>query len=232
MVNTFPDRIEPGPISLLTPWIPFKECPDTTSKTFKFLKHVPRGLVWAVTSSINHLGSVIMSSSNAVTGALTNKDLNDTCVDEQGKDGAPPRDTSTDWMKSLSDPFIVQFSDAFDKIIIPALVQDMNRQHSNGYNSEIQMCVTDVGFDIAEVRMPPGVTVNAYFGYLDTVVPIAAAREMSKKCGWRINEFKHSGHGGPRMSMYALEDYVIGLQEYELSISEEEWFERRIDAQY
>ncbi|KAG0274270.1 hypothetical protein BGZ97_010537, partial [Linnemannia gamsii] len=57
MLQLCPERIQRGPITLLTPWVPFNECPETTSRSFKFLKHVPRGVVWAVTSSINHLGS-------------------------------------------------------------------------------------------------------------------------------------------------------------------------------
>ncbi|KAG0016839.1 hypothetical protein BGZ80_008876 [Entomortierella chlamydospora] len=247
MVNTFPNRIQPGPITLLTPWVPFKECPDTTSKTFKFLKHVPRGLVRAVTSSINHLGSVIMSSSNALSGALSNKDVTGSSTEEQenndrdrdrkkNKDGGCSKKDS-EAIKRLTDPFIVQFADAFDKVVIPALVQDMNRQHSNGYNSEIQMCITDVGFDIADISLPEDITINAYCGHLDTIVPIEAAREMGQKCGWEMNEFRHSGHGGPRMSMYALEDYALGVQALETKTAveeeeeeeEEEWSEKYID---
>ncbi|KAF9353110.1 hypothetical protein BGX26_009107 [Mortierella sp. AD094] len=245
MASTFPNRIQPGPITLLTPWVPFKECPDTTSKTFKFLKHVPRGLVWAVTSSINHLGSVIMSSSNALSGALSSKDMTGSCVEElenngRNRDKKRNKDAggsitvskrNSGAIKRLADPFIVQFADAFDKVVIPALVQDMNRQHSNGYNSEIQMCITDVGFNIADIPLPEGVTVSAYCGYLDTIVPIEAAREMGQKCGWEMNEFRHSGHGGPRMSMYALEDYVLGLQAAETTkaVEEEEWSEKYVD---
>ncbi|KAF9426250.1 hypothetical protein BGZ76_002842 [Entomortierella beljakovae] len=224
MVNQFPDRIQHGPIALLTPWVPFKECPETTSKTFKFLKHVPKGLVWAVTSSMNHIGSAFMSSSNALSGALSNKDLNGSEEESEDEDDQDIEHRASRTLrkdpraiKRMADPFIVQFSEAFDKIIIPALVQDMNRQHSNGYNSEIQMCVTDVGFDIANIQLPEDVTISAYFGYLDTIVPIEASREMGRKCKWETHEFKHSGHGGPRMSMYALEDYIQGLQAIEAS---------------
>ncbi|KAG0327153.1 hypothetical protein BGZ99_008243 [Dissophora globulifera] len=231
MVSLFPDRVQPGPISLLTPWVPFNECPDTTSRTFKFLKHVPRGLVWALTSSINHLGSMILSSSNALSGTMSNKSLHgdsSSNADEQarknrngdkrrssgsgsGSSGSSSLNGSkkdSESVKRLADPFIVQFSDAFDKVVLPAL----NRQHSNGYNSEIQLCISDVGFEIASVPLPKGVTVSAYCGYLDNIVPIEAARDMGNKCGWEIHEFKHSGHGGPRMSMYALEDYALAVQ--------------------
>ncbi|KAG0354851.1 hypothetical protein BGX24_006814, partial [Mortierella sp. AD032] len=75
MLQICPERIQKGPITLLTPWVPFNECPETTSRSFKFLKHVPRGVVWAVTSSINHLGSVILSSTNAISGSLSSKSL-------------------------------------------------------------------------------------------------------------------------------------------------------------
>ncbi|KAF8926332.1 hypothetical protein BGZ47_002805, partial [Haplosporangium gracile] len=47
MLQLCPERIQRGPITLLTPWVPFNECPETTSRSFKFLKHVPRGVVWA-----------------------------------------------------------------------------------------------------------------------------------------------------------------------------------------
>ncbi|KAI1320848.1 hypothetical protein EDD11_009805 [Mortierella claussenii] len=248
MVHLFgnANRIQQGPICLLTPWVPFNECPETTSRTFKFLKHVPRGIVWAVTSSMNHLGSVILSSSNALSGSLSNKNLHggsvaETEVHERHKrpDGGMAGEGSDDLcghssrggpnlLKKSSDPFIVQFSDAFDKVVLPALVQDMNRQHSNGYNSEIQMCVSDVGFDLASVPLPCGVSINAYCGHLDNIVPIEAAREMGKQCGWEIHEFKHSGHGGPRMSMYALEDYALALQTIELNKAAETlWSEKQ-----
>lgn len=93
------------------------------------------------------------------------------------------------------------------------------------------MCITDVGFNIADIPLPEGVTVSAYCGHLDTIVPIEAAREMGQKCGWEMNEFRHSGHGGPRMSMYALEDYVLGLQAAETirAVEEEEWSEKYVD---
>ncbi|KAG0371732.1 hypothetical protein BGX24_001278, partial [Mortierella sp. AD032] len=87
-----------------------------------------------------------------------------------------------------------------------------NRQHSNGYNSEIQMCISDVGFNLSDAVLPEGVTINAYCGHLDNMVPIEAAREMGSKCGWDIHEFKFSGHGGPRMYMYAMEDYALEIQ--------------------
>ena len=74
------------------------------------------------------------------------------------------------------------------------------------------MCISDVGFDLADVPLPEGVTVNAYCGHLDNMVPIEAAREMGTKCGWDIQEFKFSGHGGPRMYMYAMEDYALEIQ--------------------
>lgn len=141
MVELFPDRILPGPISLLTPWVPFNECPETTSRTFKFLKHVPKGIVWAVTSSINHLGSIILSSSNALSGAWFGKNLNDNEAEdlevsddemhqESGKNGTKKADQET--AKKPAEPFIVQFSDAFDKVLLPALVQDMVNISSMG----------------------------------------------------------------------------------------------------
>ncbi|KAG0239104.1 hypothetical protein BGX31_003010 [Mortierella sp. GBA43] len=237
MVELFPERIRPGPISLLTPWVPFNECPDTTSRTFKFLKHIPKGIVWAVTSSINHLGSMILSSSNALSGAWSSKNVNcsgdhNPVVDDdemdqgtnRGSEGCCKADEST---KKPAEPFIVQFSDAFDKVLLPALVQDMNRQHSNGYSSEIQMCISDVGFDLASVNLPDGVTINAYCGRLDTVVPIEASRQMGAKCGWKIHEFKYSGHGGPRMSMYSLEDYALAIQVIKATkIADGSWSEK------
>ncbi|KAF9963588.1 hypothetical protein BGZ65_002037 [Modicella reniformis] len=242
MVDLFPERIQPGPISLLTPWVPFNECPETTSRTFKFLKHVPRSIVWAVTSSINHLGSMILSSSNALSGAWSNKNMSDGCVEELPEDnndrnqdvediGTSNNTTTTktdsEPTRRSGDTFIMQFSDAFDKVLLPALVQDMNRQHSNGYNNEIQMCISDVGFDLASIELPEDVTINAYCGYLDTVVPIEAARDMGKKCGWKMHEFKYSGHGGPRMSMYALEDYTAALQAIQAAkFAEEHWSEK------
>jgi hypothetical protein len=45
MLQQHSDRILDGPIALLTPWVPFNECPESTSKSFKFLRHVPRGIV-------------------------------------------------------------------------------------------------------------------------------------------------------------------------------------------
>ncbi|KAK3844800.1 MAG: hypothetical protein J3R72DRAFT_437153 [Linnemannia gamsii] len=252
MLQICPERIQKGPITLLTPWVPFNECPETTSRSFKFLKHVPRGVVWAVTSSINHLGSVILSSTNAISGSLSSKSLTAdnateaSVVDHSGSSGsngsgsnsgtkAKKANGSRDRRKQGSkdhsatgsdrdgddaaiferkpvDPFVLQFSEAFDKILLPALVQDMNRQHSNGYNSEIQMCISDVGFNLSDAVLPEGVTINAYCGHLDNMVPIEAAREMGSKCGWDIHEFKFSGHGGPRMYMYAMEDYALEIQ--------------------
>ncbi|KAG0363787.1 hypothetical protein BC939DRAFT_463920 [Gamsiella multidivaricata] len=248
MVNLFPDRIRPGPISLLTPWVPFNECPNTTSSTFKFLKHVPRGLVWAVTSSMNHLGSMIMSSSNALSGTLSSRNSNGSSDDEQesttttggrrrdkrrnrdGNNNASDDEDGNDELKRPADPFILQFSDAFDKVVLPALVHDMNRQHSNGYNSEIQMSISDVGFDLASIPLPEGVTINAYCGYLDNVVPIEASYEMGQKCGWEMHEFRYSGHGGPRMSMYALEDYALAIQTIAASkVAEEQLSEMQAD---
>ncbi|KAF9965026.1 hypothetical protein BGZ70_005547 [Mortierella alpina] len=103
----------------------------------------------------------------------------------------------------------------------------MNRQHSNGYNSEIQMCISDVGFDLADVTLPEGVTVNAYCGHLDNMVPIEASREMGRKCGWDMHEFKYSGHGGPRICMYALEDYAMAVQAIEAAkVVQEQWSEK------
>jgi hypothetical protein len=126
MLELFPDRILPGPISLLTPWVPFNECPETTSRTFKFLKHVPKGIVWAVTSSINHLGSMILSSSNALSGAWFGKSLNDNeAEDLAASDDETNQDSGTETVQKPAEPFIVQFSDAFDKVLLPALVQDM-----------------------------------------------------------------------------------------------------------
>ncbi|KAF9957877.1 hypothetical protein BGZ72_001223 [Mortierella alpina] len=256
MLQLFPDRLQEGPISLLTPWVPFNECPDTTSRSFKFLKHVPRGLVWAVTSSMNHLGSVILSSSQVFSGTLSNRSGNsggsgdDSSEDSKNNKKSSLRkvagkakrkrkshhssntcqDHHVDLVfdrKQPADPFVMQFSDAFDKILLPALVQDMNRQHSNGYNSEIQMCISDVGFDLADVTLPEGVTVNAYCGHLDNMVPIEASREMGRKCGWDMHEFKYSGHGGPRICMYALEDYAMAVQAIEAAkVVQEQWSEK------
>ncbi|OAQ25629.1 hypothetical protein K457DRAFT_22840 [Linnemannia elongata AG-77] len=269
MLQLCPERIQRGPITLLTPWVPFNECPETTSRSFKFLKHIPRGVVWAVTSSINHLGSVILSSTNAISGSLSNKTLaadnateasvldhsgassngnangngngtktkrpsssssSNNTRDRRKKQGRS-KDRSTtgsdddgtiNFERRPVDPFVLQFSEAFDKILLPALVQDMNRQHSNGYNSEIQMCISDVGFDLSDVILPDGVTINAYCGHLDNMVPIEAAREMGAKCGWDIHEFKFSGHGGPRMYMYAMEDYALEIQAIERARTDKE----------
>jgi hypothetical protein len=89
------------------------------------------------------------------------------------------------------------------------------------------MCISDVGFDLANVKLPAGVTINAYCGQLDDVVPIEASREMGKKCGWTMHEFKYSGHGGPRMSMYALEDYALAVQNIkDTKIVEGKWSEK------
>ncbi|KAF9194563.1 hypothetical protein BGZ51_009126 [Haplosporangium sp. Z 767] len=237
MLQLFPDRIQEGPITLLTPWVPFNECPETTSRSFKFLKHVPRGIVWALTSSMNHLGSVILSSTQALSGSLSNKDLNN-CAEEEldrvkrkrAKRKRKDHDRSNDIdfeRKHAADPFVLQFTDAFDKILLPALIQDMNRQHSVGYNSEIQMCISDVGFDLANVPLPEGVTINSYCGHLDNMVPIEASREMGKKSGWDIHEFKYSGHGGPRICMYALEDYATAVEAIERArIAREHWSEK------
>ncbi|KAF9098013.1 hypothetical protein BGX29_005385 [Mortierella sp. GBA35] len=268
MLQLCPERIQKGPITLLTPWVPFNECPETTSRSFKFLKHVPRGVVWAVTSSINHLGSVILSSTNAISGSLSSKSLaadnatevsvvdhsssnasssnhhhatkgynnnsnntgsRDRRKQRNNKDNngtttgtGSDRDEDAIFERKPVDPFVLQFSEAFDKILLPALVQDMNRQHSNGYNSEIQMCISDVGFDIADVALPDGVTVNAYCGHLDNMVPIEAAREMGIKCGWEMHEFRFSGHGGPRMYMYAMEDYALEIQALERAKADRE----------
>ncbi|KAG0201025.1 hypothetical protein BGX28_006075 [Mortierella sp. GBA30] len=257
MLQLFPDRIQEGPISLLTPWVPFNECPETTSRSFRFLKHVPRGLVWAVTSSMNHLGSVILSSTQAFSGTLSNKSPLDDSEADKNKNKSKDKDkdrsskTTTTTGKSRrkrknhtckdhpdpvidrrqpADPFVLQFSDAFDKILLPALVQDMNRQHSNGYNSEIQMCISDVGFDFADVTLPEGVTVNAYCGHLDNMVPIEASREMGRKCGWDMHEFKYSGHGGPRICMYAMEDYAMAVHAIEAAkVVQEQWSEKYAD---
>ncbi|KAF8927375.1 hypothetical protein EDD21DRAFT_403442 [Dissophora ornata] len=248
MLSIFPERIQQGPISLLTPWVPFNECPETTSSTFKFLKHIPRGLVWAVTSSMNHLGSVILSSSNALSGTMSSKNLNgSTAEDEEDRtrqkrqsgdnsdsDSGSVNGSSDgrdkDVPKKPADPFVLQFSDAFDQVVLPALVQDMNRQHSNGYNSEIQMCISDVGFDLASVPLPSGITINAYCGHLDNVVPMEAARDMGEKCGWKIHEFRYSGHGGPRILMYALEDYALAVQAMEAAkASEDQWSEKLVE---
>ncbi|CAO3575192.1 unnamed protein product [Mortierella alpina] len=253
MLQLFPDRLQEGPISLLTPWVPFNECPETTSRSFKFLKHVPRGLVWAVTSSMNHLGSVILSSTQVFSGTLSNKGAHsggsgdDSSEDSKNHKKRKANGNAKHKRKSHSssnschdhpvdlvfdrkqpaDPFVMQFSDAFDKILLPALVQDMNRQHSNGYNSEIQMCISDVGFDLADVTLPEGVTVNAYCGHLDNMVPIEASREMGRKCGWDMHEFKYSGHGGPRICMYALEDYAMAVQAIEAAkVVQEQWSEK------
>ncbi|KAG0249362.1 hypothetical protein BG011_009383 [Mortierella polycephala] len=237
MLQLFPDRIQEGPITLLTPWVPFNECPETTSRSFKFLKHVPRGIVWALTSSMNHLGSVILSSTQALSGSLSNKDLTN-CAEEEldrvkrkrskRKQKDHDRNNDIDFeRKHAADPFVLQFTDAFDKILLPALVQDMNRQHSVGYNSEIQMCISDVGFDLASVPLPEGVTINSYCGHLDNMVPIEASREMGKKCRWDIHEFKYSGHGGPRICMYALEDYATAVEAIERArIAREHWSEK------
>ncbi|KAF9585460.1 hypothetical protein BGW38_002286 [Lunasporangiospora selenospora] len=195
----------------MAPWVPFSECPETTSRSFKFLKHVPRGLVWAVTSSMNHIGSVILSSSNALSG--TKAQLDDDFVAAESKRGKENsgRRRDIDGIEEFLDPYVVQFQEAFDKVLLPALAQDVNRQHSNGYNAEIQMCVADAGFDFADVKVPPGVDIYAYCGHLDTMVPIEASRELGHRCGWDMNEFKYTGHGGPRMLMTALEDYALAI---------------------
>ncbi|KAG0039391.1 hypothetical protein BGZ82_008491 [Podila clonocystis] len=197
MLQQHSDRILDGPIALLTPWVPFNECPETTSKSFKFLRHVPRGVVWAVTSSMNHIGSVILSSSSALSTTFAKQD--DTGKND--KDGEKDRPST--------DPFVLQFSDAVDKIVLPALVQDMNRQNSSGYNCEIQMCISDIGYDLAAIPIPDRVLVHAYCGYLDDMVPLEASREMGVRCGWKMHEFQYSAHGGPRIFMTALEDYAI-----------------------
>ncbi|KAF9334051.1 hypothetical protein BG006_002763 [Podila minutissima] len=191
MLQKHSDRILDGPIALLTPWVPFNECPETTSKSFKFLRHVPRGVVWAVTSSMNHIGSVILSSSSALSTTFAKQD-------DTGEKDRPS-----------TDPFVLQFSDAVDKIVLPALVQDMNRQNSSGYNCEIQMCISDIGYDLAAIPIPTRVRVHAYCGYLDDMVPLEASREMGARCGWKMHEFQYSSHGGPRIFMTALEDYAI-----------------------
>jgi len=74
------------------------------------------------------------------------------------------------------------------------------------------MCISDVGFEIASLNMPEGVVVNAYLGHQDGTVPIEASREMARKSGWQVHEFKFSGHGGPRMTMSAMEDYALSIQ--------------------
>ena len=84
------------------------------------------------------------------------------------------------------------------------------------------MCISDVGFDLSDVIIPDGVTINAYCGHLDNMVPIEAAREMGAKCGWDIHEFKFSGHGGPRMYMYAMEDYALEIQAIERARADKE----------
>ncbi|KAF9382789.1 hypothetical protein CPC16_009205 [Podila verticillata] len=199
MLQQHSDRILDGPIALLTPWVPFNECPETTSKSFKFLRHIPRGVVWAVTSSMNHIGSVILSSSSALSTTFAKQD-----DIECGKN-----DREGEKDKPSTDPFVLQFSDAVDKVVLPALVQDMNRQNSSGYNCEIQMCISDIGYDLAAIPIPSRVRVHAYCGYLDDMVPLGASREMGTMCGWKMHEFKFSGHGGPRIFMTALEDYAI-----------------------
>ena len=75
------------------------------------------------------------------------------------------------------------------------------------------MCITNVGFEIASMTIPEGVTVSAYLGRQDTTVPIEASREMAMKSGWQTHEFRFSGHGGPRILMYALEDYALAIQQ-------------------
>lgn len=172
MLQLCPERIQRGPITLLTPWVPFNECPETTSRSFKFLKHIPRGVVWAVTSSINHLGSVILSSTNAISGSLSNKTLaadnateasvldhsgassngnangngngtktkrpsssssSNNSRDRRKKQGrskdrsmtGSDDDGTINFERRPVDPFVLQFSEAFDKILLPALVQDM-----------------------------------------------------------------------------------------------------------
>ncbi|KAF9322170.1 hypothetical protein BG003_005333 [Podila horticola] len=197
MLQRHSDRILDGPIALLTPWVPFNECPESTSKSFKFLRHVPRGVVWAVTSSMNHIGSVILSSSSALSTTFAKQDDTGKKNKESEKD------------RPSTDPFVLQFSDAVDKIVLPALVQDMNRQSSSGYNCEIQMCISDIGYDLAAIPIPNRVRVHAYCGYLDDMVPLEASREMGARCDWKMHEFQYSGHGGPRIFMTALEDYAI-----------------------
>jgi len=44
MLALYPDRVKEGPVCLLTPWVPFNECPTTTSSTFKAVRYVPRGM--------------------------------------------------------------------------------------------------------------------------------------------------------------------------------------------
>jgi len=133
-LDLFPDRVLPGPITLITPWVPFNECPETTSQTFKFLKHVPRSVVWAVTSSFNHLGSVVMSSSNALSGTGVPSALSKMAVlDEGEKTNESPnkislratlfQDRQKD--KKPKDPFVVQFEQAFERVMMPALVHDL-----------------------------------------------------------------------------------------------------------
>ncbi|GJJ69729.1 hypothetical protein EMPS_02077 [Entomortierella parvispora] len=221
ILDLYPERVLPGPIALITPWVPFNECPGTTSQSFKFLKHVPRSVVWAVTSSFNHLGSALMSSSNALSGTGVSSKLSKMAVldeddeangasNKSSRRGTSLQDRQKD--KKPRDPFVVQYERAFEKVMMPALIHDINQQHSSGYNAEIQMCISNVGFDIASLTVPEGVTVNAYLGHLDGTVPIEASREMARKCGWRVHEFKYSGHGGPRMKMYAMEDYALAVQ--------------------
>ncbi|KAG0271252.1 hypothetical protein BGZ95_000942, partial [Linnemannia exigua] len=233
MLQICPERIQKGPITLLTPWVPFNECPETTSRSFKFLKHVPRGVVWAVTSSINHLGSVILSSTNAISGSLSSKSLTAdnateaSVVDHSGSSGSNgtgsnggtkpekangSRDRRKQGSKDHRHGKFNPDPGPCPLPLPPLLLLLLNRQHSNGYNSEIQMCISDVGFNLSDVALPEGVTVNAYCGHLDNMVPIEAAREMGSKCGWDIHEFKFSGHGGPRMYMYAMEDYALEIQ--------------------
>lgn len=85
------------------------------------------GVVWAVTSSMNHIGSVILSSSSALSTTFAKQDDS-----ERGK-----KDREGEKDRPSTDPFVLQFSDAVDKIVLPALVQDMVKRRTSCFHIAI-----------------------------------------------------------------------------------------------
>ncbi|KAG0241957.1 hypothetical protein BGW41_005122 [Actinomortierella wolfii] len=129
--------------------------------------------------------------------------------EEKGKRKMGQLQVPTVEIERPKDPFLEPFKEAVEKVALPAMLEDLNHQHSRGYNLEIQLCISDAGFTLDSVEIPPGVEIHAYCGHQDKMVPLEASREMAQKCRWKMHEFIYSGHGGPRMLMTALEDLAL-----------------------
>ncbi|KAF9972446.1 hypothetical protein BGZ73_004428 [Actinomortierella ambigua] len=128
---------------------------------------------------------------------------------ERGKRKTERLQVPTVEIERPKDPFLEPFKEAVEKVALPAMLEDLNHQHSRGYNLEIQLCISDAGFTLNSVELPKGVEIHAYCGHQDKMVPLEASQEMAQKCGWKMHEFMYSGHGGPRMLMTALEDLAL-----------------------